>query len=258
MSKPQFLLLAIVTFVAVVALQNLSPSIAIAFLGRQTIVLPLGVWVLLSVAVGAILAWTIAMLFRLAEAEVWHTIRRQPSSGRIPRQVSPAREPFEREIRDRSAKLPRQERDGVSEEFVSAVRRDRDSDIEEEEYLEEWDDWEEEEYSEPEAEEIRDRGFPEEDDRRSSYEVLQEPTSVSRQGSVYSYSYRPSQAQPDEETPDPVSEVEYRVVSPLDSLSDEEGETGLERNDSHSQMTDDRPVETDDDWQNRSEPREDW
>jgi len=258
-SKSQFLLLAAITVVAIVALQNSSPTIAIAFLGMRTIALPLGVWVVLSVAVGMAIAWVISILFRMAEAAIWHKIRRQSSYRQPPRKVAPAAN-------------SRPQEGQFQEEFETAVRRDRSArsayfsrkprtepQTEEEEFLEEWDDWEEEEeYDRSQEESGNNIGWQDETPARSSYERQQEPTSVSREGSMYSYSYRSEDGEPSEDEDvtdtaigDRVAEADYRVVVPPQEPLDDR----LTENDFDSG---DRPRDTDDDWQRDREPREDW
>ncbi|HIK42467.1 MAG TPA: DUF1049 domain-containing protein, partial [Thermoleptolyngbya sp. M55_K2018_002] len=58
------LLFLFIALLAIVVLQNLSPSVALTFLGMQTVALPLAVWLVGAVLAGAITTILVATLIR--------------------------------------------------------------------------------------------------------------------------------------------------------------------------------------------------
>ncbi|MBF2086725.1 hypothetical protein [Thermoleptolyngbya sp. C42_A2020_037] len=77
------LLFLFIALLAIVVLQNLSPSVALTFLGMQTVALPLAVWLVGAVLAGAITTVLVATLIRFL------------ANGRLPRRKArrPSRRP---------------------------------------------------------------------------------------------------------------------------------------------------------------------
>lgn len=74
------LLFLFIALLAIVVLQNLSPSVALTFLGMQTVALPLAVWLVGAVLAGAITTVLVATLIRfLAKGRSPRRMARRPS-----------------------------------------------------------------------------------------------------------------------------------------------------------------------------------
>jgi uncharacterized integral membrane protein len=237
---------------AIFAVQNWSQSLPLVFLGMQSLVLPLSVWVLAAVLAGAVTAWLIGGLFSLSTSTPAPSTRR---SNNIPPENP--REPLRRAAYDpvtmaqadtilqdnvdvgtstnyresfRSSRIDPVRRH--SDEFEEEV--DRSPDIDEDEFYE---DWEEEEPARGSQLEVEVRQTRIE---HIDYEVPQQPKESSWSGSVYSYTYREQQDsgagrtdyirdEPEVEAterteeiredvevgrPEPVYDADYRIIQP--------------------------------------------
>jgi uncharacterized integral membrane protein len=165
MSLLRFVLLsAIAGFLVIFAISNWGVSMPLVFLGVPSPALPLPVWILGAIALGAATTFVITALFGLARM----TARR--SERKTVRQATPTTNSYA------YAETPRETRSSSNDD--------------------DWfggdDDW----TSEPKA--------------KRDFEVKQAPTSETRSGSTYSYTYREA---PEPKPPD-VVDADYRVIRP--------------------------------------------
>ncbi|MDY6940388.1 MAG: hypothetical protein SWY16_22375 [Cyanobacteriota bacterium] len=272
--------------------QNLSPSLPIVFLGTTSIALPLGVWVGLALAAGAIAAVVIGWLFQLAISSQPKVSR--PSIGGSTPPPSPNRPrrtgddgSATNSGRDRG-RSPMDERiDQGYEPLVSD--RVRGATAPEGEATEAWDD--EEEWVEEDTDRARsDAAYaPNSPATPPSFEVKQEPIPTYQDGSVYSYSYRedkvetgrtddiyaaaddprtnPQANRQDRARTAPVSPetepLEPEIVTPFpegfpESFEDDDRPSDRDRSPQAKQSSNPSASE-DDDWMGSSKPdREDW
>ncbi|WP_373527885.1 LapA family protein [Nostoc sp.] len=179
------LLLAILGGLTLLLVQNWSPVLPLVFLGLTTPVLPLALWILISLAAGAGTTIAIASLFNLAnyfaqpkptkKRQVTPPPRPQPSSNTYTRQPTT------------------QESNNSADDWLEDPINDED--------------WQ---YEENIQDSQKAESYPQ--DPRS-YEVNSEPKSSKRQGSVYSYSYREPE-NPEVRKTDSVYDADYRVLKP--------------------------------------------
>lgn len=193
------LLLGVVGGLGLFVAQNWSSSaLAIMFLGMKTPVLPLAVWILIALIAGFLTSCFLQLFSSLLLSPSPARIRRPA----VPRPSRPRPEPAERrEWREASDAVPEQE-------DVTAYSADQDSDWDDEpEEADEWEDWEEEEPA------PRTKSYQTVEEKPRDYEVRQEPKSVSRSGSVYSYSYQEPSGSGVGKTED-VYDAEYTLITP--------------------------------------------
>jgi uncharacterized integral membrane protein len=193
MKFPMALFLVVLIFLALVG-QNLSPSLSLVLLGMKSIAFPVGVWVVLAIASGAITAGVISLFFPRSNSTRTSKSRQRrsvsppppqdpdlggetPSSRAAPQTVyTPPSNTFEGtediEVEYASVrKSPIREQTNASQPSGEEV----------------WDDEEEWESAQPTNGAIE---TPKYDENRRVVEVQKNPISSDRQGSIYSYSYR--------------------------------------------------------------------
>lgn len=179
------LLLAILSGLALLLVQNWFPVLPLVFLGLTTPALPLAVWILISLFAGAGTLVTIASLFNLANYFA------QPKLSKK-RQVTPPRRPQPSKT---STKQPVQDRNNSADDWLEDSLNDEDWNYEEN---------------------IQDSEKSNADSYRQdsrSYEVNSEPKTSERRGSVYSYSYRETESSEGKKT-ESVYDADYRVLNP--------------------------------------------
>ena len=152
------LVLAILVGLCVFALQNWSP-LQLVFLGVKTQALPLAIWILVAVAVGFLTSWAVAWLLELYD---------YLSVGKLRSRI--------RQLEAEKANSQWQRRDSQSASGGSYSYSSTNTTSDSKQQSSKNDDWRDRE----DISNVTDR----------SYEVKQEPTSSSRSGSVYSYSYK--------------------------------------------------------------------
>jgi uncharacterized integral membrane protein len=190
------LLLVVLGGLTLLLLQNWSPVLPLVFLGVQTQALPLAVWILFSIAAGAITSLFITSLFRLA-----HLFARSPSKPRRQAEPPPRSSAQRSETRYTAASRPSPKPDTASTSSNAADDWGSDSTTN--------DDWDFEENTQ------KTQNSNSHDDVRDSktYEVSNEPKSGYQAGSVYSYSYREPSNSGVGKT-ESVYDADYRVITP--------------------------------------------
>jgi uncharacterized integral membrane protein len=182
------LLLAILSGLALLLVQNWSPVLPLVFLGLTTPALPLAVWILISLFAGAGTSVAIASLFNLANYFA------QPKA-RNKRQVQPP---------------PRPQPSYNS--YTGRSTQDTSNNNNADDWFEEPindEDWHLEENAQDSNNDNTD-AYPQ--DSRN-YEVNNQPKSSKRQGSVYSYSYREPKSSRVGNS-ESVYDADYRVLTP--------------------------------------------
>ncbi|MBD2741140.1 LapA family protein [Coleofasciculus sp. FACHB-1120] len=199
------LLMLVLGSLALLALQNLSPVLALVFLGAKTQALPVGVWILAAIALGALTGSFLQLLSYLQRRPLQTRIRTL-EAAETPRPSQPRRETAQ-------STSSTQQTSYTPPPPPQESNPDTDGDDWEDEVADD-DDWDE-------SEEPRDRTpspqpfakeFVEERER-TTYERQQEPKSASRSGSVYSYSYREPRNSGVGKT-EAVYDANYRVITP--------------------------------------------
>ena len=283
MSKFPIALSIVVLCLLVTIGQNWSPSISIVFLGTTSIALPLGIWLGLAIAAGAMTALAIAWLLQLASSL-------QPNFSRPSIRASsppPAPERAQRTWDDRTAAESMGDRSKppidipTDEPYEPMVGDDmKTGKFREEEPLEEWDneeEWVGQDVAEVKSEDV----YPQEDSvNPTSFEVTQEPIPTYQEGSIYSYSYRDRKTETgrtddifaaaddtQKETPKPVTPeenpLESEIVEPFpetfpESFEDN-GRSPSEDRPPQSQPSSPSSPSPDDDWTSSSKQnKEDW
>lgn len=185
-----FLLLVVLGGLTILLGQNWSPVLPLVFLGVQTQALPLAVWILLSIAAGALTSLFIAGLFKLANYLA-------PPSKR--RKVQP----------------PPRSSDQRSERYTAASRPSSppDPDSTPRNAADDWgsdpttndDDWDFEEGTN------KTPSHPPDEPRSKTYEVSSKPKS-GYQTESYSYYQEPSNSSVGK--PESVYDADYRVIAP--------------------------------------------
>lgn len=218
------LLLAIAAVVVLFTLQNLSPTLALTFLGMKTPALPFSWWVLGALAAGALTTLAISFLFSLS-----HFVARQFMRSQFQRAMRRATDdsPSQSTSRTDSAKAA---------EAAAKTQRQDDS---------AWQDWRGyetptsrpatasssssaatpdplDDWEAPPSEDWeavpRDRPATSRPSAatsqppRTEFEKPQEPRQSDRSGSVYSYNYREPDPKP--RSKEPVVDADYRVIVP--------------------------------------------
>ncbi|MBE9010073.1 hypothetical protein IQ250_07625 [Pseudanabaenaceae cyanobacterium LEGE 13415] len=175
MSLLRFVLLsAIVGFLVIFALSNWSVTMPLVFLGVPSPALPLPIWILVAIALGAVTTLVITSLFGLTR----FTARRS------------------------ERKTVRQSTTTNSYAYAETPRETRSSSNDDDWFSGGDDDW----------------GSEPKDQPKRDFEARQTPTSGTRSGSTYSYTYRDS---PEPKQPD-VVDADYRVIRPPVRKMDED------------------------------------
>ncbi|NER38814.1 MAG: hypothetical protein F6J93_33480 [Oscillatoria sp. SIO1A7] len=213
MPKSRIILLVLLAIATILAIQNWSGAISLTFLGMKTMPLPLSVWILLGLSAGAFTSGLISILLEVpARSVTTGQARSRPVDTSAPEVNRDKRKSNQSGGGDRSPQTQerqaqeRQYREG--EEFAQEPR-DRQGSAPEnrtQNYAnyddEPWDDeedwlFEPEERSSYENAGYEDAGresgsaskqnFP---NRRTVYEIPQEPIGETHSGSMYSYTYK--------------------------------------------------------------------
>lgn len=193
------LLLGVLSGLVLFAAQNWSSSaLAIVFLGMKTPVLPLAVWILIALIAGFLTSCLLQFSHSLLSPSPAPS--RKPAASRPSRpRPEPAENPGWRETSYAYTAPNQEDVTATSAEDAS----DWDDNTDE---VDEWDDWEEE------APAPRTKSYQPVEEPRD-YEVRQEPKTVSRSGSVYSYSYREPSGSGVGKTED-VYDAEFTLITP--------------------------------------------
>ena len=220
-----FLLLVVLGGLTLLLLQNWSPVLPLVFLGLQTQALPLAVWILLSIAAGAITSLFITSLFKVANLFSRSSSNKNKKVAASPRPRPPRTSTQRSEPIYTSPTTSRPSPPPVS--IPSDAADDWGSNSSSN------DDWGFEEDTEKTrndnfVDDVNSRSYevgsePKDNIRDSrSYEVSSEPKSSDaaggslgdhRTGSVYSYSYRESSNSGVGKT-ESVYDADYRVITP--------------------------------------------
>lgn len=181
-------LVILLTILAGLALQNLTPSISLVFLGLRSQPMPLGYWLLAAVGVG--IAAGIVLLVLLGLWRYFTQRSRFPESPRF--KVNPPPPPDTRRPEPVS---PEPEPINPDDTWTTSTTKG-------------WGDWDTgAEVEEPEE--------PIEPRRDQVFEVEQQPKSGFRTGSSYSYSYRDqNQQRPGVGQRESVIDADYRELTP--------------------------------------------
>ncbi|WP_204368466.1 LapA family protein [Neosynechococcus sphagnicola] len=152
------LLLMMIGSLTLLILQNQSPYLPLVFLGMRTQALPLGLWILVAIALGVITSLLLAGLFWGSNVWAAQTLRSQ--------------------MRELTLKLARSSYRPGNPVTDRSPRRSAP-----EEEIEEFEDWEDQGAA---------AAAPVADVPDSPYETRQQPQTTVQSGSTYSYSYRDS------------------------------------------------------------------
>lgn len=193
-------LVILIALLAGLALQNLSPSITLVFLGLRSQPMPLGYWLLAAVGVGVAAGIVLLVLLGL-----WRYVMQRSRLPETPRfQVKP---PFSSGTRRPEPAPPAPEPINPDDTWTTSSSQG-------------WGDWGEET-------DIDDVEQPVEPSRDQVFEVEQQPKSGYRTGSSYSYSYR-DQSRSGVGQRESVIDADYREVTPAYRQPDEEDDFGFE------------------------------
>lgn len=228
------LLLLILVGLAAFTLQNWAFQIPLVFLGKQTLVLPLSVWVLGAIAAGALTTLLFTGLFQLSNTLAAKRIRsRVASASRMETEAAASRSSWEESGWGSSTN-----RSTSSQDEYSSSGGDRFSD--------ESDLGEESDPVDRSYNTGYDSGYERD---RTNYEVPQEPTSTYRSGSSYSYSYKDPNSSGIGRS-ESVYDADYRVIiPPPQPLEEPEDDYGFEEDDD---FEDETPRDADrQDWSDR-------
>ncbi|MGC1196862.1 MAG: hypothetical protein WA882_08215 [Geitlerinemataceae cyanobacterium] len=195
MKFPIFLFLVVLIFFALVG-QNLSQSLPLMFLGIKSIALPVGVWVALALAAGAVTAGVISLLFPRSNSTRTSKTGKRRSSVTPPPPGDPelgSETSSSRVAPENFYTQPSKAFEGTEDLQVEYARvtpspiRDpaRASQPSGEEV---WDD-EEWESTEPPDSAVE-TPQPTEEENRRVVEIRKDPIAGENQGSIYSYTYR--------------------------------------------------------------------
>jgi hypothetical protein len=187
------LLLLILVGLAAFTLQNWVFQLPLVFLGQQTLVLPLSVWVLGAIAAGALTTLLFTGLLQLSNTLAIRKVRsRVATASRLETEAAASRSSWD-------SSSSRSANDQTS--YTSSTR-DR--------FADESDFGAEEEETDP----VDRTGYASDYERdRTTYEVPQEPTSSYRSGSSYSYSYKDPNTSGVGRS-ESVYDADYRVIIP--------------------------------------------
>ena len=226
------LLLLILVGLAAFTLQNWAFQLPLVFLGKQTLVLPLSVWVLGAIAAGALTTLLLTALFQLSNTLAAKRLQaRVASASRLETEAAASRSSWDNSS-DRSTS---------SQTSYTSSTADRFSD-------------ESGFGTEEEADPVDHTSYASGYERdRTSYEVPQEPTSSYRSGSSYSYSYKEPNTSGVGKS-ESVYDADYRVIiPPPQALEEPEDDYGFEDED----FEDETPRDSDrGDWSDRRDWQE--
>lgn len=274
------LILAVFGGLGIFAVQNASPVLPIVFLGTQSLALPLSVLILGAAGAGVLTSIVIGGLFKLSNYVVEQELltRRHIPLPQIPREYMPEtpREPVPPPPRRQPEPAPQANTvlqnnwtpttsptDGTTEEPMNRranfeEQDDYDESVDRRAGIEENDDYDEpaedddefyEEWEENERQADRSAGDRDLGKDRTTYEVPQEPKTVSRYGSTYSIGYRDS-AEPGVGNTESVYDADYRVINAPSS-----GEPAPKQDERTQKPTQDEDWDWDDD---KRKPSKDW
>ncbi|MBD2179843.1 LapA family protein [Planktothrix sp. FACHB-1355] len=189
------LLLVVLLGLIIFALQNLSP-VVLVFLGMKSLGLPLGVWILGAIAAGFCSSLLIGALFQvsnyLSEEQLRSRIRTLEAEVSRSQGQAPRQSPYSNQTASYSTSTqtaPNWQKSSSNDDYLE------DDEDEEDEAI----------YETP--------SYKDNVGNRANYEVKQEPTSSSKSGSVYSYSYKEPRNTGVGKT-ESVYDAEYRVITP--------------------------------------------
>jgi uncharacterized integral membrane protein len=213
------LLLVVLGGLTIFALQNTSPSLSLVFAGMRSIPLPLSVWILAAIALGAVSAWMIAVLFGLYH--YWDTRAPRARRPRGPLEsVTPPPPRGNRTEPPLSRNNPTVIQDDVPNRFNrmeepgSRIPVSNPRELEEENWIDEDEDF----IDEPNA-----QSFPESVEGYN-YEIHREPVAESWVGSSYSYSYDQNR-ETGSNTGSAPYDADYRIVTPPPPATPPEAKT---------------------------------
>jgi hypothetical protein len=223
------LLLAVGAMLVLFLLQNLSPSLALTFLGLKTPAFPFSWWVLGAIAAGAATTLAISFLFSLSHfvarrfmrSQFKRAMRQTTEQPASPSPSSSTSRTNTARAAEAAAKTQRQDDATWRDWSGYETSQPRSSSTATTAATDPLDDWETP-ASEDWEDSRRDRGSPSRPTApstpRTDFEKPQEPRRGDLSGSTYSYSYRDGEPQPPKE---PVVDADFRViVPPYRSLED--------------------------------------
>jgi hypothetical protein len=204
-------LLGLIAIAVLFALQNLTPAIALVFLGVQTPALPLAWWVLGAIGLGSATTLTVSVLFGLSSFVTRQTVRSQVrrtvADGSAPNQRT-ARRPPEDDAAWQDWRGYDQTPNQPAPDPTRTPPSADPADDWEQPRSDDWDDGlgsrSDRPRSQPEAARSTRLG--------SDFEMPQTPKRTPRTGSVYSSSYRESE--PPADPSQSVVDADYRVLVP--------------------------------------------
>src|SRR6476646_8145169 len=211
------LLLLILVGLAAFTLQNWAFQLPLVFLGKQTLVLPLSVWVLGAIAAGALTTLLFTGLLQLSNTLAIRKVRgRVAAASRLETEAAASRSNWDNSS-SRSPSNPSSYSRADSEGFTD----ESDFGAEEEE-----------------ADPVDRTGYAADYERdRTTYEVPQEPTSSYRSGSSYSYSYKEPNTSGVGRS-ESVYDADYRVIiPPPQPLEEPEDDYGFEEDEDFEDET---------------------
>lgn len=235
------LLMLVLGSVALLALQNLSPVLALVFLGAKTQALPVGVWIFAAIATGALTGSFLQLLTYLQRRPLQARIRKLEAAEPPPRSTQSRRETAHTYTTQQTSYTP-----PPPPPETTNTEADGDGDDWEEEVAED-DDWGDESEEPRDRTPIRPPFAKESVEERTTYERQQEPKSASRSGSVYSYSYREPRNSGVGKT-EAVYDASYRVITPPYQEPEPVRKTNQDEDDWGFEDEDD---EFDKDWKDR-------
>lgn len=222
------ILLAVIGTLTILLLQNLSPVLPLIFLGMKSKPLPLAIWIILSIATGALTSWLITSLYQLS------------NYLGSPKQTAPSRS------NSRASRVRQNTRQEAKFNTHTAPKTSQKQDSKTQAIEDDWDDnsanddWD---FDESPVDQRRQssQNQPQKDSR--DYERPQQKTSGNQSDSTYSYSSREPKNTGVGKT-ESVYDADYRVIIPPYTPSPE------------SQQTDDD--DDDDDWSFFDEEEDDF
>lgn len=190
------LLLVVLGGLTLLLLQNWSPVLPLVFLGGRSQALPLAVWILLSVAAGAVSALLIAGLFKTSNYFAQSQVKRRSVVDRAP---------------------PRQNQRTVRQEYTAASATYSSSSASTSTTSDTADDWSSDNSTDEDwnfEENTTPQGFRPETTIKDSktYEVNPDSSRSNQSSSVYSYSS--SDPQPRVGKTESIYDADYRVITP--------------------------------------------
>ncbi len=252
------LLLVVVGGLTIFALQNTSPSLSLVFLGMRTLALPLSVWILAAIALGALTAGAITILFGLYH--YWDTRDTRPRRSK--RSLEPVIPPPPRGNRNEASSARNNAtviQDDGGESFNRRgqggdrfqVPNSRELEEEEENWIDEDDDFSDE----PNVQRVE----GEVGGDRYNYEVVREPIAESWAGSSYSYSYEQNRESGGSKS-NSSDDADYRIITPPPQPPEEKPPEAIGQTIQEEPPTPPPPntPASRDDWTTTRRRRDDW